>query len=183
MSPDGGKPQRLTTEPAEDIVPSFSRDGQWVYFCSNRSGSRQIWKMPTGGGQAVQLTTGGGFEGVESPAGEFLYYARERGEPGIWRIPVAGGEATPVLDHHGAGLSRQWAVVEDGIYFMSSEMPDRPLIEFFRFSTGKSSIVMTLDRRLPDTFSGLSVSPDRRRLIWTQNDQLSSDITLIKNFR
>jgi Tol biopolymer transport system component len=34
ISSDGGKPRRLTTEPSEDIVPNFSRDGQSIYFCS-----------------------------------------------------------------------------------------------------------------------------------------------------
>jgi eukaryotic-like serine/threonine-protein kinase len=183
ISPEGGKPRRLTSEPSEDVVPSFSRDGQWIYFCSNRSGVLQIWKLPAAGGQALQVTRGGGFDNVESPDGQFLYYVKERGEPGIWRVPVAGGEETPVLDHHRAGLWRQWAVVEQGIFFITAETPDRPLIEFFSFATGKASLVMTLEKKLPDTISGLSVSPDGRRLIWTQLDQISSDIMLIKNFR
>ena len=34
----GGKPRRLTSHPANDHVPSFSRDGKWIYFSSNRSG-------------------------------------------------------------------------------------------------------------------------------------------------
>ena len=182
-SPEGGKPQRLTTEASEDIVPTFSRNGQWIYFCSNRSGSRQIWKMPASGGQAAQVTRGGGFDSIESTDGQSLYYLKERGEPGIWRVPVAGGEEALVLDHHRAGLWRQWAVVEQGIFFITAETPDRPLIEFFSFASGKVSLVMTLEKRLPDTISGLSVSPDGSRLIWTQLDHISSDITLIKNFR
>ena len=28
----GGKPIRLTTDPADDVAPSWSRDGKWVYF-------------------------------------------------------------------------------------------------------------------------------------------------------
>jgi Tol biopolymer transport system component len=183
ITPEGGKPRRLTTEPSEDVVPSFSRDGQWIYFCSNRSGARQIWKMPAAGGLALQVTRGGGFDNVESPDGRFLYYAKERGVPGIWRLPVAGGDETPVLDHHRAGLWRQWAVVEQGIFFMTAETPDRPLIEFFRFATGKVSLVMTLEKRLPDTTSGLAVSPDGRQLVWAQLDQISSDINLMENFR
>jgi eukaryotic-like serine/threonine-protein kinase len=183
INPEGGKPRRLTTERSEDVVPSCSRDGQWIYFSSNRSGVLQIWKMPAAGGQAVQVTRGGGFDSVESPDGKFLYYAKERGEPGIWRVPVPGGEETPVLDHHRAGLWRQWAVVEQGIFFITAETPDRPLIEFFSFTTGKASLVMTIEKRVPDTISGLSVSPDGRRLIWTQLDQITSDIMLMNNFR
>jgi hypothetical protein len=43
---------RLTTDPAEDVVPSWSRDGNWIYFSSKRSGSPQIWRMPAAGGAA-----------------------------------------------------------------------------------------------------------------------------------
>jgi Tol biopolymer transport system component len=48
----------MTTEPSEEFVPSFSRDGRWIYFCSNRSSPVQIWKMPAEGGSAVQVTKG-----------------------------------------------------------------------------------------------------------------------------
>jgi len=181
-SPEGGKLLRLTTESSEDIVPSVSRDGQWIYFCSNRSGTPQIWKMPADGGSAVQVTKGGGFDNVESPDGRYLYYAKGRGQPGIWRLPVAGGDETPVLDKHRAGLWRQWAVVEQGIFFITAERPEHPVIEFFRFADRSVTPVMTLDKRLPDTISGLAVSPDGRRLIWAQLDHVSSDISLIENF-
>ncbi|MCI0525068.1 MAG: DPP IV N-terminal domain-containing protein, partial [Acidobacteria bacterium] len=182
ITAEGGQPRRLTTEDSADNVPSWSRDGQWIYFCSNRSGSLQIWKMPAAGGQAVQITHQGGFDNVESPDGQYLYYAKGRGVPGIWRIPVAGGEETSVLKHHRAGINRQWAVTEKGIYFTTTETPDRPLIEFFSFATGKVTTVATLAKTIYP-ISGLAVSPDGRWLIWPQLDQVGSDIMLMENFR
>jgi Tol biopolymer transport system component/DNA-binding winged helix-turn-helix (wHTH) protein len=183
ISAEGGKPRRLTNDPAEDSVPSFSRDGKWVYFCSNRSGSLQIWKLPVAGGQAVQVTKQGGFDSFEAPDGQWLYYAKGRGVPGIWRMPVAGGEETLVLDHHRAGFWRYWAVTEEGIYFTTAETPDRPLIEFFNFATGKVTTITTMEKRIDGNVPGLSVSPDGRTLIWSQLDQTSSDIMLMENFR
>jgi Tol biopolymer transport system component/DNA-binding winged helix-turn-helix (wHTH) protein len=184
---EGGKPRRLTTEPFEDIVPSWSRDGQWIYFCSNRSGSQQIWKMPatepSEGGQAVQVTKQGGFDNVESPDGQYLYYAKGRSESGIWRIPVAGGAETPVLYHHQAGVTRQWAVTPQGIWFVTAEAPKRPLIEFYSFGAGRVTTAATLESPLPPGISGMTISPDGRRLLWTQMDHVSSDITLAENFR
>jgi hypothetical protein len=139
--------------------------------------------MPASGGEPVALTTGGGFDSVESPDGKFLYYGKERGQPGIWRIPVAGGQESLVIDQHQAGLWRQWAVIETGLFFITAETPDRPVIEFLTFATGKISPVMALKKKLPDTASGLSVSPDGRSLLWAQLDQVTSDIMLIDNFR
>jgi Tol biopolymer transport system component/DNA-binding winged helix-turn-helix (wHTH) protein len=184
---EGGAPRRLTTEPSEDIVPSWSSDGQWIYFCSNRSGGQQIWKTPakepSGSGQAVQVTKQGGFDNMESPDGHYLYYAKGRGEAGIWRIPVAGGAETPVLDHHQAGLTRQWAVTPQGIWFVTAEAAKRPLIEFYSFGAGRVTVAATLENPLPQGISGLTISPDGRRLLWTQIDQVESDITLAENFR
>jgi Tol biopolymer transport system component/DNA-binding winged helix-turn-helix (wHTH) protein len=183
ISAEGGKPRRLTNDPAEDIVPSFSRDGKWIYFCSNRSGSLQIWKLPVAGGQAAQVTKQGGFDSFEAPDGQWLYYAKGRGAAGIWRMPVAGGEETLALDHHRAGFWRYWAVTEKGIYFTTAETPDHPLIEFFNFATGKVTTITTLEKRIDGNVSGLSVSPDGRALIWSQQDQTGSDIMLMENFR
>ncbi len=183
VNASGGKPQRLTTEPAEDSCPSWSRDGQWIYFSSNSSGSLQIWKKPAAGGAATQVTKQGGFEGFESFDGKFFYYAKGRDLPGIWRIPVEGGEEAPVLDHHQAGLWRSWAVVEQGIYFITAETPARPLIEFFGFVTGRVTQVATLERPIPRGIAGISVSPDGRWLLYTQLDQRGSDIMLMENFR
>ena len=97
--------------------------------------------MPASGGRSAEVTRGGGFDSIESTDGQFLYYLKERGEPGIWRVPVAGGEEALVLGHHRAGLWRQWAVVEQGIFFITAETPDRPLIEFFSFATGRVSLL------------------------------------------
>jgi Tol biopolymer transport system component/DNA-binding winged helix-turn-helix (wHTH) protein len=112
INAEGGQPHRLTEDPAEDITPSWSRDSKWVYFGSTRSGSMQIWKIPGTGGQAIQVTQQGGFEGFESLDGKYFYYSKGRAVPGIWRIPVGGGEENLVLDHHSAGYWRLWAVTE-----------------------------------------------------------------------
>jgi Tol biopolymer transport system component/DNA-binding winged helix-turn-helix (wHTH) protein len=182
VSAEGGAPRRLTTDPAEDIVPSWSRDGKWIYFSSKRSGTSQIWKMPAAGGPAVQVTKHGGFDNVESPDGQFLYYTKVRA-PGIWRRPVMGGEETFVLDHHRAGFWRYWTVVERGIYFATAERPEQPLIEFYSFATSQVTPVAVLEKGLNLRASGLAVSPDGRWLIWTQRDQDGSDIMLMENFR
>ncbi len=183
ISAEGGQPRRLTTDPAEDAVPSWSRDGNWIYFSSKRSGSAQIWRIPAAGGQAIQVTSQGGVDSMESPDGKFLYYTKARYAPGIWSKPVAGGEETFVLDHHRAGYWRYWAVVERGIYFATAEQPERPLIEFFDFATGQVTPVAVLERGIERAMSGLAVSPDGRWLIWSQLDQVGSDIMLMENSR
>jgi dipeptidyl aminopeptidase/acylaminoacyl peptidase len=53
---DAAPPVRLTPEGWNVNSPAFSRDGSTVYFLSAKSGSSQLYAMPTGGGAPKQLT-------------------------------------------------------------------------------------------------------------------------------
>jgi Tol biopolymer transport system component len=57
----------------ESLPQGWSRDGNWVYFVSARSGGSEVWKAPAGGGEAIQVTRNGGLEAFESPDGKFDY--------------------------------------------------------------------------------------------------------------
>jgi hypothetical protein len=53
---EGGPEKRLTTDPGKDDGPEFSRDGQFIYFNSDRTGVMQIWRMRPDGSAAEQIT-------------------------------------------------------------------------------------------------------------------------------
>jgi len=48
--------RRLTAPGVSSTAPRWSRDGQAIYFLSDRSGSTQVWRLPLGGGEAQQVT-------------------------------------------------------------------------------------------------------------------------------
>jgi WD40-like Beta Propeller Repeat len=125
MDSQGGPPQKITGKSSHEILPSFSRDGHWVYFASNRTGAWQVWKVRSTGGLAVQVTRQGGFAAFESPDGRFLYYAKGLTVPGLWRIPTNGGEETEVIGSPEAGYWGDWAVVE-GASITSIRRPRNP---------------------------------------------------------
>ena len=88
VSSEGGKPLRITGDETSDILPSFSRDGKWIYFSSNRSGTMEVWKIPPTGGRALQVTHGGGSRALESADGRDLY-TETRTLFGLCRRPAA----------------------------------------------------------------------------------------------
>jgi Tol biopolymer transport system component len=181
VSVEGEPPRRFTTQSSDDWVPSWSRDRRWVYFTSNRGGDQQIWKVPAEGGKAVQVTKQGGFFALESPDGQFVYYAKRLGtNPALWRVPVDGGEEVPVHDLVKPADWAQWAVVDEGVYFVNATEPSSPAIEFFDFATSQVRSIATLEK--PTVF-GLAVSPDGRWILYTQIDRRDSDIMLVENFR
>src|SRR5437870_1663626 len=65
MPPAGGP--RLLDDQTDQRWPSWSADGRWIYYTSAQTGRDEIWKaLAEGGGRAVQVTTNGGDEALES---------------------------------------------------------------------------------------------------------------------
>jgi Tol biopolymer transport system component len=180
---EGGQPRALTIETSSDMLPNWSHDGRWLYFRSNRGGSWQIWKLPADGGTPVQVTRQGGFECSESPDGRSLYYTKGRGPDGIWQVPVEGGEEVPAPELRKAAYWRYWSVQREGICFLSQEAPAAPVIKFFNFATRQVTQVFVPDKPPLADPPGLSLSPDRKWILYVQADQSINDLMLVENFR
>jgi Tol biopolymer transport system component len=175
LSADGGQPKRLTNHPETDAIASFSRDGHWIYFMSNRTGRGEVWKLPVGGGEPIQVTANGGYVALESSDGQTLFYTK--GQAGaLWKMPTTGGSETKVLE---SVYARNFAPSPGGIYFME---PTPPAIScrFLHFATGNVRTIGSMTRG-PSNVVG--VSPDGRWFAYVQVDQAGSDIVLVENFR
>ena len=73
---NGGKPKRLTNNPASDTAPSWSRDGRWIYFLLQPQRREPVWKVPADGGEAVRVTRKGGALALESLDSQWIYYTK-----------------------------------------------------------------------------------------------------------
>ena len=158
VSAEGGLPRPLVMGNSDDNVPSWSRDGRWIYFASNRTGERQVWKVPSEGGEPVQVTRQGGGLAFESPDGKYVYYFKEAS--GIWRVPVDSREEVQVFDS--IKTEYNWAVVNDGIYFINPDAKDGVAIEFSDFATRKVKRVAMLGKI--DILTG-GIAPIRTALL------------------
>jgi len=178
MSTEGGQPRRLTTDVSSNAFPSWSLEGKWIYFASDRTdGAWQVWRMPAEGGQAVQVTKQGGFIALESPDGKSLYYTKGANVPGLWKVPVGGGEETQVLAHLADGNWITWGLTAEGIYF---DNDSTKVIEFFCFATHRITQIAKPEK---PSNGGLAVSPDGRWILYAKVDQETSKIMLVENFR
>jgi Tol biopolymer transport system component len=101
---------QLTDDPGDDAYHQWSPDGSKIAFRSYRSGQADVWIVPSGGGEAVRLTTGPEMDGTSSPQwspdGDRIAFA-SYGQ-GIWVIPAAGGEAIQ-LTSHGQDRAPRWS--------------------------------------------------------------------------
>jgi Tol biopolymer transport system component len=177
----GGQPRRITPYPSDEDVPSFSRDGKWIYFSSNRGGKDEIWRIPAAGGESVQVTDKGGSVAFESWDGKTLYYTKSSGlapVPLFARSPADGPERQ-ILD---SVVPRAFFVpVEDGIYHIARADRDGAYpLQFFDLATGRSRVLTRIEGRL---WWGLTVSPDRKTFLFSVVKPLNYDLMLVENFR
>jgi Tol biopolymer transport system component/DNA-binding winged helix-turn-helix (wHTH) protein len=191
MEVPGGIPRLVHTLPdADNLAPSWSRDGQWIYFASDdASGRFDLWKVPVKGGFPVQVTKNGGIYATESADERFLYFSKLE-VPGVWKIPLAGGDETRMLDQPAGWDSYGWTLARNGIYFLDQgpettaegvpQPGPKPNVVFFDFATGKRALISRLEK---PAMTGLAVSPDGKSILFVQNEFSESSIMLLKNFR
>jgi Tol biopolymer transport system component/DNA-binding winged helix-turn-helix (wHTH) protein len=175
----GGPPRLIPTIPgADNAVPSWSRDGNWIYFSSNRGDEpNQIWKVPNAGGTPFQLTRKGGTWPNEG-ADRNVYYSKSFRSDEIWKIPRDGGEESLVLK--AAGLdSWSWTLAAGGIYFITDENKGRGTLFLYDFETRKILTVLPFEKRVVEP----AISSDGSSLVFFQIDQWEKTIMLVNNFR
>ena len=84
-------------------------------------------------------------------------------------------------------LPAYWSVFDDGIYYAAREdLPDNAVVHhlrFFEFRSGRSSELGALPGTIEDWVGGLTVSPDRRTVVYAQRTYQSSEIVLVEGFR
>jgi Tol biopolymer transport system component/DNA-binding winged helix-turn-helix (wHTH) protein len=178
ISTEGGSPRQITEGQHDDIVPSWSHDGAFVYFCSNRSGEGQIWRIPVGGGTPVRVTANGGFESVESADGAWLYYSKDSG--GIWRAQPNASNEEKVFSGF---ASRFWTVAGGSLFYLDLGAKPRATFTELDLESHQVTRLGLLEGKVAWGASGLSISPDRRWLLYAETDRLVSQINLAENFR
>src|SRR6266571_4483475 len=95
---DGGPPRRLTLDPGNEEIPSWSRDGHWIYFMSDRAGAREVWRIPAAGGTEERLTQGGGGLAYESVDGKTLFFTRASANAALFALPLDGGPERKLVE-------------------------------------------------------------------------------------
>ena len=99
----------LTSGDSIDVWPSWSGDGRWIVFQSNRSGNWDLWVVSTSGGTAVQLTDHQGYDGEPhwSMTGDRIAFISDRaGQRDVWLV-------TELPDFTTAVGTKTWSDVKE----------------------------------------------------------------------
>jgi Tol biopolymer transport system component/DNA-binding winged helix-turn-helix (wHTH) protein len=85
---------RTTFDDGLQIGATWSPDGRFLAYSSDRGGKFDVWVQQVSGGDPVQITKGPGpnWQPDWSPDGKFIAYRSEAGDGGLFVVPALGGE-------------------------------------------------------------------------------------------
>ena len=160
--------------PGLDYNPSFSPDGRWILFTSERGGSADIYRAHLDGSGLERLTDAPAFDDQAelSPDGTTLAFVSSRsGNADIWLLDLRTRQLRNVTSHPAGDFRPAWSPDGRRLAFSSDRDSTHPRLQF---GVGHSTEVYVVEldggrvRRLTHAngASGTpSWSPDGRRIV------------------
>jgi Tol biopolymer transport system component len=120
---DGSNPRKLLPGAEIDYNASFSDDGQWIVFTSDRSGSADIYRVRMDGRDLKRLTDSPAFDdqAALSPNTRSLAFVSSRGDGStdIYILDLESGEIRNLTDTPGGDFRPSWSPDGQSIAFSS----------------------------------------------------------------
>jgi len=138
--------------------------------------------VPAGGGNAVRLTDGGGFNPQEAPDGSRIYYVRGKDRVNIWWVSPTGGPSHPLDGMPALLAGDHWTPSRSGVYFVDSDSSPSTL-NLFDPADRHITRLYSLSANQPGWGLGLNVSSDELAVLYSEPNQPAADIMLIENFQ
>jgi Tol biopolymer transport system component/DNA-binding winged helix-turn-helix (wHTH) protein len=84
---------QLTFDDGLQVGATWSPDGRFIAYSSDRGGKFDIWVQQVTGGDPVQITKGSGQhrQPAWSPDGKYIAYRSDEGDGGLYLVPALGG--------------------------------------------------------------------------------------------
>ncbi len=116
---------RITFDNGLQIGATWSPDGRFVAYSSDRGGKFDIWVQQVTGGNPVQITKGPGhnWQPDWSPDGKYIAYRSEDGEGGLFVVPALGGEGL-ARKIAAFGYYPRWSPDSSQILFQTNQNSD-----------------------------------------------------------
>lgn len=174
---DGSNPRPLLAHPDQDYNASFSRDGKWIVFTSERNGSADLYRVHPDGSGLARLTDDPAFDdqGALAPDGKYLAFVSSRAKQAdIWLLELATKKLRNLTNHPAGDFRPSWSPDGQWIAFSSDRDSTKPK-GASGFTTMHSTEIYLVRpdgsglRRVThaQAFAGSPVwSPDSKRLVF-----------------
>ncbi len=123
---DGRNARALVAHAGLDSNASFSADGQWIAFTSQRSGPTKIFRVHTDGSGLEQITDGDAFDdqAAFSPDAKSIVFMSTRGgQADIWMLDLASRDLRNLTNSAAGEFRPSWSADGQWIAFSSDREP------------------------------------------------------------
>jgi Tol biopolymer transport system component/DNA-binding winged helix-turn-helix (wHTH) protein len=148
---------------------TWSPDGRYIAYASDRGGKFDIWVQAISGGDPIQITKNPGtnWQPDWSPDGRYIAYRSEEGEGGLYIVPALGGERAQRRIAT-FGYEPRWSPDSSQILFQSSQVRDASRAYVVKLDGSPPREVSTGTPSHREVYS-LAWHPDGRRIsAWIQ---------------
>ncbi len=170
---DGSAARPLLSTPSHDYNASFSPDGAWIVFTSERYGLTDLFRVRPDGSDLERLTDGPSFDdqGTMSPDGASIAFVSSRsGQANLWILNTRTRTLRNITQHEAGDFRPSWSPDGKWLAFSSDRDSKNPRATFVTLHSTELFIVRpdgTELRKLTNgnAFMGSPVwSPDGKRL-------------------
>jgi Tol biopolymer transport system component len=175
MNPDGGGIVQVTDNPAEDLNPTWSPDGERLAFVSNRDGNKEIYTVDAGGGIPTRLTNNAAEDlnpawspSFTTPSISFVTH--RDGNDEVYVMNVDGTGQTNLTNNPADDNGQAWAPSGTLLSFASNRDGDK--YEIYRMtSTGTNQTRLTTN-----AFNDVSTTWASGRITFQSDRDLNDEI-------
>lgn len=191
MNLDGTEVRQLTVPSGENTEtessPSFSSDGQWIYYVSWNQGKGSIRKISIHGGESVAVsgTYKNVYEPVPSPDGKFLAHAvfNDEAAASPWQVAVTSlddGNAPERYFNFSAFRLRVRWTLDSNLVLSIDDQSGRINLWQTNLTSGERQPVTNFTTEKIYRFD---VSPDRRFYVLSRGNYFTDAVLIDRQLR
>ncbi len=151
--------------------PTFSSDGNQLYFTSDKSGDWQLWSLDMKNHVVKQITDKGGYQVKQGALADQLYFTKYR-KDGIWLLDVTNNSETLVVEH--VQRNSQFKQCGSALYY---------LLESENVELWKSDLQGAISQKLMsmplNSKFEFDLTDNCQTLIFSKWDNIGSDIVMM----
>lgn len=163
--------KKLFDDDNQYAAPTWSSDGSYFYYSSNKNGDWEIFKYEMEGTETDNVSMFNGYQVKLNPEkSESIYFTKMNADT-IWQYSLSNEKIEFVCESKGLE-NPNWAPTQNGIYYLAWEGSACQL-KYFDFNENKTHNLKLLKNTMP----GLaSLSALNGKLYIAQSDRIDSDI-------